>query len=74
MLFRRFVILIFGLFLLTGIVSAQNDSIGTTDTVSLFVENLGEGQWLVSVHVWNDAFLRSFFGDLVACLGADLVF
>lgn len=54
MLFRRFVILVFGLFLLTGVVSAQNDPIGTIDTVSLFVENLGEGQWLVSAHVWND--------------------
>lgn len=33
---------------------AQNDPIGKTDTVTLVVETIQPGKWVITTHVWND--------------------
>jgi hypothetical protein len=39
---------------MTVAVSAQQDPLGKTDTVTLAVEKLAPGKWVVSASVWND--------------------
>jgi hypothetical protein len=43
-----------GLLILAGNLAAQNDPVGKIDTVTLVVEELEAGKWMVSAHVWND--------------------
>ncbi|MDD4050770.1 MAG: hypothetical protein PHR28_02570 [candidate division Zixibacteria bacterium] len=43
-----------GLCLTAGVAFAQDDPIGKVDTVSLYVETIADGKWMVSAHVWND--------------------
>jgi hypothetical protein len=47
-------VLIAGLLLLTGAASAQQDPLGKTDTVTLAIEKLQPGKWVVIASVWND--------------------
>jgi hypothetical protein len=55
MLFKRLVAcMAVGLCLTAGVAFAQDDPLGKVDTVSLFVETLADGKWMVSAHVWND--------------------
>jgi hypothetical protein len=41
-------------FVVAGSVSAQDDPLGKIDTVTLVINTLEEGKWMVSAHVWND--------------------
>lgn len=43
-----------GLMIMAGTAAAQNDPIGKVDTVTLYIENLEPGKWMISAHVWND--------------------
>jgi hypothetical protein len=47
-------ILAAGLVLAAGSIWAQNDPINKVDTVTLVVQNLAAGKWVVSAQVWND--------------------
>ncbi len=40
--------------LTAGLAVAQTDPLGKVDTVSLYVETIANGKWMVSVHLWND--------------------
>lgn len=40
--------------ILSAAVWAQNDPIGKTDTVTLVVETIQPGKWVITTHVWND--------------------
>ncbi len=71
-------ILVAGLCLTAAAVSAQTDPIGKVDTVSLFLENTGEGKWMISAHVWNDEELAAIdipveYTAGIAKLGVDSV-
>jgi hypothetical protein len=55
MSFKAFVACItVGLSLTAGLALAQSDPLGKVDTVSLYVETIADGKWMVSVHLWND--------------------
>jgi len=50
----------FGLLVAAGAVSAQNDPIGKIDTLTLVVEELSPGKWMISAQIWNDEELAAF--------------
>lgn len=43
-----------GLCLTAGMALAQTDPIGKVDTLSLVVETIGNGKWMVTASLWND--------------------
>lgn len=45
--------------LATPVIWAQTDPIGKVDTVTLKVEALAAGKWMVSAHVWHDEALAA---------------
>lgn len=51
---HKFLFVLAGLVLLAGTAWSQNDPVGKTDTVTLVVEPLEAGKWVVIAHVWND--------------------
>lgn len=57
---------------------AQNDPVGKTDTVTLVVETIQPGKWVITASVWNDEELGGIDVPLkytagVATLGVDSV-
>lgn len=42
------------IYAMSAIVAAQDDPVNETDTVTIYWKALGERQWLLSAHLWND--------------------
>jgi len=53
---RTFVMLtmLVGILVMTVSAWSQDDPVGEIDTVTIVVEPLSEGSWVVTAHVWND--------------------
>jgi hypothetical protein len=53
-------ILIVGLLLPAGNILAQEDPVGAIDTVTLVIDEMEAGKWMISAHIWNDEELAAF--------------
>lgn len=67
-----------GLCLTAGMALAQSDPLGKVDTVSLVVETIDAGKWMVTANLWNDENLAAIdiplkYSAGVAKIGIDSV-
>ncbi|MFH1699162.1 MAG: hypothetical protein ABIE07_01130 [Candidatus Zixiibacteriota bacterium] len=51
---KPFLLIVVLLIMISGTSMAQTDPIGAIDTLSLIVNKIGDGKWMVSVQLWND--------------------
>lgn len=51
---KTFLLILTILIAISGTAMAQTDPVGAIDTLTLVVNKLEEGKWMVSVQLWND--------------------